>query len=139
MVDAKPCSSPVATGTKLAPSDGDPLLDPTEYRSVVGALQYLTLTRPDLSYVVNQVCQYMHCPTTTHWTAVKRILRYIKGSSDHGLFFQPGSLSLEAYFDADYAGSPTDRHSTGGYCVYFGHNPISWNADRKSTRLNSSH
>ena len=138
MSHAKPCSSPAASGKKLAMFDGDPLPDPTEYRSVVGALQYLTLTRPDLSFAVNQACQYMHCPTTTHWTAVKRILRYIKGTFDHGIFFQPGSLCLEAFSDADYAGSPDDRRSTGGYCVYLGANLISWSAKKQSTVSRSS-
>jgi hypothetical protein len=104
MSHAKPCSSPAANGKKLAMFDGDPLPDPIEYCSVVGTLQYLTLTRPDLSFAVNQACQYMYCPTTTHWTAVKCILRYIKGTFDHGIFFQPGSLCLEAFFDADYCG-----------------------------------
>ena len=94
MSHAKPCSSPAASGKKLAMFDGDPLPDPTEYHSVVGALQYLTLTRPDLSFSVNQACQYMYCPTTTHWTTVKHFLRYIKGTFDHGIFFQPGSLCL---------------------------------------------
>jgi hypothetical protein len=80
----------------------------------------------------------MHCPTTTHWTAVKRILRYIKGTFDHGIFFQPGSLCLEAFSDADYAGSPDDRRSTGGYCVYLGANLISWSAKKQSTVSRSS-
>jgi len=123
--DVKPISSPANAGKKLSFYDGDPLSDPTEFQSVVGALQYLTLTRPDICFVVNQMCQFLHQPTTHHWTAVKRILRYLKDTLNHGLFYQPGSLMLEAYSDADYAGCSDDRHSTGGYCVYLGHNPIS--------------
>ena len=71
---AKPCSSPVAAGTKLSQDDSTPLVDVTTYRSLVGALQYLTMTRPDLTYAVNQVCQFMHQPRQTHMIAVKRIL-----------------------------------------------------------------
>lgn len=68
---------------------GDPLPDPSEYRSVVRALQYLTWTRPNIAFVINQVCQFMHNPTANHWSAVlKRILRYVKGTGDHGVLFQ---------------------------------------------------
>ncbi|GJU96048.1 ribonuclease H-like domain-containing protein [Tanacetum coccineum] len=66
-------------------SDGDPVSDPTLYRSLAGALQYLTFTRPDLSYVVQQVCLYMHDPRDPHFTALKRILRYVRGTLDYGL------------------------------------------------------
>lgn len=90
----------------MQPSDGDPLEDPTEYRSIFCALQYLTLTRPDLAFAVNQICQCMNHPTTTHWTAVKQIIRYIKGSINEGLAFQQGNLKLEAYLEAEYACSP---------------------------------
>jgi hypothetical protein len=136
--DVKPISSPATACKKLSLYDGDPLSDPTEFRSVVGALQYLTLTRPNICFAVNQVCQFLHQPTTNHWTAVKRILRYLKDTLDHGLFYQPGSLMLEAYSDADYAGCPDDRHSTGGYCVYLSHNPISWSAKKQRTVSRSS-
>lgn len=136
--DAKPLSTPVASGQKINLHDGDPLPDPTEYRSVVGALQYLTISRPDIAFAVNQVCQFMHKPTTVHWTAVKRILRYVKGSVSHGLMYQPGSTIVQAYSDADYAGDPDDRHSTGGYVVYLGLNPISWSSKKQRTVSRSS-
>lgn len=106
MDGAKPYRSHALSGKKLGHDDGDPLDDPFEYRSVLGALQYLTLTRPDIAFSVNQVCQFMQRPFTAHWTAVKRILRYVKGTIVHGLHFQPGPLKLEAYSDADYAGWP---------------------------------
>ncbi|VVA37991.1 PREDICTED: poly [Prunus dulcis] len=131
MQDAKHISSPVASGRRLSLHDGAPLDDPSEYRSVVGALQYLTLTRPDIAFAVNHVCQFMHQPTSAHWVAVKRILRYLNGTSTHGLFYKPGSLSLMAYSDADYAGDPDDRRSTGGYCLYLGSNLISWSSKKQ--------
>lgn len=76
MDKAKPVDTPLSTSEKLSLTNGTRLgeIDSTRYRSIVGGLQYLTLTRPDLSFVVNKVCQYLHAPTTAHWSAVKRIL-----------------------------------------------------------------
>ncbi|XP_068307543.1 uncharacterized mitochondrial protein AtMg00810-like [Pyrus communis] len=109
MADAKPLTTPDALGRKLSLYEGEPLSDGTTFRSVVGALQYLLFTRPDIAFVVNQVCQYMHSPTTNHWAAVKRILRYLKGIHDHALVYTPSSLALTAFADTDYAGDPDDR------------------------------
>jgi histone deacetylase 1/2 len=77
MANCKPVSTPLSTSEKLSTYEGTPLgpNDSISYRSVVGALQYLTLTRPDISFAVNKVCQFLHAPTETHWLAVKRILR----------------------------------------------------------------
>ena len=79
MLKCKPSSTPMSAIDRLSALDDDPLSsdDATEYRSIVGGLQYLTITRPDISYAVNRVCQYLHAPRTSHWSAVKRILRYI--------------------------------------------------------------
>ncbi|CAL8083411.1 unnamed protein product [Prunus armeniaca] len=128
----------VPCGQKLSAYDGEPHDSPDLYRSVVGALQYLTITRPDLSYAVNQVCQFMHSPTTTHWTAVKRILRYVKATYNHGLLYKPGLSHLTAFSDADYAGNPDTRHSTGGFCIYFGSNLVSWSSKKHKTVSRSS-
>jgi histone deacetylase 1/2 len=94
------CPTPLSTTDTLSLHDGVPLgtEDSTHYRSVVGALQYLTLTRPDLCFSVSKVCQFLHAPTTSHWTAVKRILRYIHGTRTVGLTFcQSPSTLLSAY------------------------------------------
>ena len=137
----KPASTPMATTEKLTRHVGDPLdsVAATRYRSIVGGLQYLTLTRPNIAFAVNKVCQYLHCPTTTHMTAVKRILRYISGSLDFGLkFVRSTSLLVTAFSDADWAGCSDDRKSTGGFAVFLGENLISWHAKKQATVSRSS-
>jgi histone deacetylase 1/2 len=86
--------TPLSSSEKITAREGDLLghEDSTKYRSMVGALQYLTLTRPDISYVVNKVCQYLHTPTTMHWTAAKRILRYVEDTLSIGLTFTKSFL-----------------------------------------------
>ncbi|GJV19172.1 ribonuclease H-like domain-containing protein [Tanacetum coccineum] len=94
----------VDTESKLR-DDGDPVSDPTLYQSLAGSLQYLTFTRPDISYAVQQVCLYMHDPRKPHFSALKRILSYVRGTLDHGLqLFSSSTTSLVAYSDADWAG-----------------------------------
>ncbi|GKD77710.1 ribonuclease H-like domain-containing protein [Tanacetum coccineum] len=113
--------------------------DPTLYRSLAGALQYLTFTRPDISYAVQQICLYMHDPRDPHFTALKRILRYVRGTIDHGLQLHVSSTSqLTTYTDADWAGCPVTRRSTSGYCVFLGDNLLSWSAKRQVTLSRSS-
>lgn len=102
MLHSNPYPSPMVPNTALSRFDGDPCEDPHLYRSIVGALQYATLTRPDIAFAVNKVSQFMQSPMTLHWAAVKRILRYLKGSITHGIFLRPASpFSLDAYSDAD--------------------------------------
>lgn len=84
MVDCKPISTPFLVGSHLTDS-GTSYSDATQFRSLAGALQYLTLTRLDLSYSVSSICQYMHAPTVDHFSALKRILRYLKGTYHYGL------------------------------------------------------
>jgi hypothetical protein len=130
MDEAKPYGAPCVAGSKMSRFDGEPLVDPTLFRHVFGALQFATLTRPDLAYAMNQLCQHMHRPTTVHWTAAKRALRYLKGSIDHGLLFRKGSLELHAYCDSDWAGNPNDRRSTTRFGIFLGSNLISWAAKK---------
>jgi hypothetical protein len=92
----------------------------------VGALQYLTLTRPDISFAVNKVCQFLHCPTTVHWTTVKRILRYVCGTCSNGLKINKSpSMLVSAFSHADWTGCIDDRRSTGGFAVFLDSNLIS--------------
>lgn len=132
MLGAKPSSSPCSVGTKLSKFHGDPLLDITEYRQVVGALLYCTLTRPEIAFSMNQLCQHMHSPSTTHWVAAKHVLRYLKNTIDHGLLYTPGPLRLQAFCDSDWAGNPDDRRSTSGFRVYLGNCLVSWSAKNQA-------
>jgi len=117
MAACKPCSTPGDLNPKLS-ADGDPISDPTDFRSLAGALQYLTFTRPDIVYAVQQVCLYMHDPREPHLAALKRILRYVRGTLDLGLHLRASSQSeLVVYSDADWAGCPETRKSTSGYAV----------------------
>ena len=86
MDHAKPCSSPMASTCRLTSTDGEPFEDVHLFRSVVGSLQYLAFTRPDLAFSVHKVSKFMHKPLDSHWLAVKRILRYLKHSISTGLF-----------------------------------------------------
>jgi hypothetical protein len=138
MLEAKSAKSPSSSGSKLSKFDGTPLPDPTEYRQIVGALQYCTLTSPDISFSVNQLCQHMHAPTSTHWSAAKRVLRYLKSSVDHGLHYTKGPLHLFAYCDSDRAGDPDDRRSTSGFAVFLGRNLVSWSAKKQPIVSRSS-
>ncbi|KAL5727461.1 hypothetical protein ACHQM5_000656 [Ranunculus cassubicifolius] len=135
----KPVNTPLAANTQLSQVGSPKLSDPTHYRSVVGALQYLTFTRPDISVAVNKVCQYMQTPTEDHWAAVKRILRYLKHTITYGLMLRrPQNIHLHAFSYADWAGCPDNRRSTSGYCIFFGGNLISWSARKQKTVSRSS-
>jgi histone deacetylase 1/2 len=139
--ECKSAPTPLSSSDPLSLVSGDPLgpEDSTKYRSIVGALQYLTLTRPDLSFSVNKVCQFLHAPTTVHWTAVKRILRYVRDTVGLGITFQPSSSTLlSAFSDTDWAGCLDDRRSTGGFAVFIGSNLISWSSRKQATFSRSS-
>jgi histone deacetylase 1/2 len=133
--------TPLSTIEKLS-REGGTILSPedaTRYRSIVGVLQYLTLTRPDLAFAVNEVCQYLHSPTTDHWTAVKRILRYVRGTIDVGIkITRSPSMLVSGFSDADWAGDIDDRRSTGGFAIFYGPNLISWSARKQPTVSRSS-
>ncbi|GJT02374.1 ribonuclease H-like domain-containing protein [Tanacetum coccineum] len=138
MANCNPTRTPVETESKLGP-DGDPISDPTLYRSLAGGLQYLTFTRPNISYAVQQVCLHMHDPQEPHLAAIKRVLRYVRGILDFGLqLYASITGSLVAYTDADWAGCPTTGRSTSGYCVFLGDNLLSWSAKRQHTLFRSS-
>jgi histone deacetylase 1/2 len=141
MDKSKSVDTPLSPSEKLSLLDGDPLCEAeaTKYRSVVGALQYLTLTRPDIYFAVNKVCQFLHASTTVHWSAVKRILRYVRGTLSMGLKIRKStSMMISAFSDADWAGCVDDRRSTGGFAVFLGSNLVSWMARKQPPVSRSS-
>ncbi|KAA3472109.1 hypothetical protein EPI10_022618 [Gossypium australe] len=105
--------SPKVTESRYAP----PLFDAQLYRRIIGMLQYTCITRPDLSFSVNKFSQYMNQPIKVHWKAVKRVLRYLIGTIDHGLHLSQGDCSIVGYSDADWASSVEDRRSTTGFSM----------------------
>lgn len=139
MQECNPVSTPVDLKSKLSQDSGDKVDDPTLYRSLAGALQYLTLTRPDIQYAVQQLCLFMHDPRASHLNALKRVLRYLKGTITDGLqLYKSSTTTLTAYTDADWAGCPDTRRSTSGYCVFLGSNLVSWSSKRQDTVSRSS-
>ncbi|KFK33814.1 hypothetical protein AALP_AA5G063400 [Arabis alpina] len=139
MTNAKPVMTPMATSPKLTLHGGTNLSEPKEYRTLIGSLQYLAFTRPDIAYAVNRLSQFMHKPTEDHWQAAKRILRYLAGTPTHGIFYSAtNKLTLHAYSDADWAGDSDDYVSTNAHIVYLGRHPISWSAKKQKGVARSS-
>ena len=139
MTNCRPASTPVDTRAKLSATAGAPVADPSDYRSLVGALQYITTTRPDLAYAVQQACLHMHDPREEHLQLVKRILRYLRGTTEYGLHLhRSDKLELIAYSDADWAGCPDTRRSTSGYTIFLGDTLVSWSSKRQPTVSRSS-
>lgn len=139
MTEAKQVSTPATVSKIEATSATTALSDITLYRSTIGSLQYLSFTRPEIAFSVNRLAQFMHSPSELNWQEVKRILRYLKGTSDYGLILRPTTLNqLHAYSDADWAGSVEDRKSTTGYAIYLGRNLISWSSRKQKSVSRSS-
>ena len=89
------------------------------HRNIIGALQYLTITRPEISYIVNKLSQFLHCPTDMQWKGCEQVLRYLRRSIDNGLHIQPASrFSLTSFSDADWVSFVDDRRSTSVFCVF---------------------
>ncbi|GAU41870.1 hypothetical protein TSUD_366180 [Trifolium subterraneum] len=142
MTTANGMATPMVSSLKLSKVGSVPVDNPTLFRSIVGALQYVTLTRPEISYSVNKVCQFLSNPLDDHWKAVKRILRYLSGTLHHGLLLQAAPkdklLTLIGFSDADWASDPDDRRSTSGACIYVGPNLVSWWSKKQTLVARSS-
>jgi hypothetical protein len=123
----------------LARVEGPLYDDPEQYRRLVGRLIYLTITRPELSYVVHTLAQFMKAPCVPHWQAALRVLHYLKSHPGQGLFLSARSpLRLTAYCDSDWAACPITRRSLSGYFVMLGDSPVSWKTKKQPTVSRSS-
>ncbi|KAL5040636.1 hypothetical protein RTP6_7843 [Batrachochytrium dendrobatidis] len=134
MLDCKPVATPIESGTNLTASlPTEPVTD-APYREAVGALMYaMVATRPDLGAAIGQVSRFMHHPNDTHWTAVKRILRYVKYSLNYSLTLGGDNTTLVGYCDADWAGDVDSRKSTSGYTCFLGNSCILWRSTKQTS------
>lgn len=139
MSDCQPMPTPLPIQLNKLPETEELFSNPTFFRSLAGKLQYLTLTRPDIQFSVNYVCQKMHSPSVSDYKLLKRILRYVKGTITMGINFNKNTdCTLSAYSDSDFAGCNITRRSTGGLCTYLGNNLISWSSKKQPIVSKSS-
>ncbi|XP_019414576.1 PREDICTED: uncharacterized protein LOC109326340 [Lupinus angustifolius] len=140
--------TPMASNCKLTKHGTDFFEDPTFFRSIVGALQYATVTNPDISYSVNKICQFLEKSLVSHWTAVKSILKYLQGTQTLGLTINSAhsgsstsklsAIPLLAFCDVNWASDMDDRKSTSGACLYLGPNLVTWWSKKQHTISRSS-
>lgn len=138
---AKPSVVPIEQNHKLIDNTSSLLSDKeaSMYRRLVGRLVYLTITRPDLSYAIHVLSQFLSQPRTDHLQAVYRVLRYLKQAPGQGILLSAtGSLHLSAYSDSDWGGCPTSRKSLTGFCIMLGSSLISWRSKKQHTVSRSS-
>lgn len=138
-IGCKPMSTPTEPNSKLGKAKEEPPVDKAMYQRLVGKLIYLSHTRPDIAYAVSLISQFMHDPRESHLQVAYRVLHYLKGTPEKGILFKRGNtLTLEAYTDADYAGSLVDRRSTTGYCTFIGGNLVTWRSKKQNVVARSS-
>ncbi|XP_052479531.1 uncharacterized mitochondrial protein AtMg00810-like [Gossypium raimondii] len=138
-MDCTPAKTPLASKSKLTSDSGALLHDVTSYRQLVGRLIYLTLARPDLAFVVQQLSQFMDKPIDQHLQAAHRILRYLKACPSNGLFYRSSSpLDLRAFSDSDWAGCLESRCFITEFCIFLGNSLISWKSKKQPTVSRSS-
>ena len=136
MSDCKPVKMPVNPGSHLVKASSDEeAVDQQSYQSLVGSLMYLaTCTRPDLEYAIGNLARFSSKPNGSHWTAAKRVLRYLRGTPDLGIAFRRDvQRSCVGYSDADWAGDKDDRKSTSGYLFQVARGPVSWRSKKQDT------
>ncbi|XP_019087371.1 PREDICTED: uncharacterized protein LOC109127258 [Camelina sativa] len=136
---SQPAAFPIEQQHKLALSDGPLLKEPERYRRLVGRLVYLLATRPDLTYVIHVLSQFMHSPRADHWNCALRVVRYLKGTPGQGVLLSSEcDLKLYGWCDSDWGGCPLTRRSVSGWFVTLGSSPISWKTKKQKVAARSS-
>lgn len=139
LLGCKAAATPLDAAVSLSQEGGSPLVDPSPYRRLIGKLLYLSLTRPDLCFAVHKLSQFLAQPCDHHLNAAIRVLKYIKGTAEQGIFFSSSSsLSLKVFADADWASCPDTRRSVSGFCCFLGDSLISWKSKKQSVISRSS-
>ncbi|KAK6153758.1 hypothetical protein DH2020_013397 [Rehmannia glutinosa] len=134
----KPATIPFPHGIKLT-SSPDLMPEPEKYRRLIGRLLYLNFTRPDFSFIIQQLSQFVNNPSTHHWDAALHVVKYLKGSPSSGIFYPAASDSLlHAFSDADWGTCPDTRKSITGYCIFLGGSLLSWKTKKQTTISRSS-
>ncbi|XP_048429857.1 uncharacterized mitochondrial protein AtMg00810-like [Pyrus x bretschneideri] len=137
LLDCKPAITPLDSKLKLE-MDGEPLTHVSHYQRLVGKLIYLTITKPNITYAVRLVSQFMHAPSVKHLLIVKRILRYLKALGRGILMKNNQSTQISGYTDADWAGNAIDKKFTAGYCTFIGGNIVTWKSKKQQVIVHSS-
>ncbi|KAL0311880.1 UNVERIFIED_CONTAM: Retrovirus-related Pol polyprotein from transposon RE1 [Sesamum radiatum] len=132
-------TTPLVTGEKYKKEDGSEKVDGSIYRSLIGSLLYLTATRPDIMFATSLLSRFMQSPSQVHYGAAKRILRYLQGTKDFGIWYKStNDAKLVGYTDSDWAGSADDMKSTSGYTFSLGSGIFSWASKKQATVAQSS-
>jgi hypothetical protein len=134
MDDCTPVQVPIIPGTKLTRDGEGEKIDSTYYKQMIGSLMYMTATRLDLTYAVSLISRFMEAPTELHYQAVRKILRYLKGTLDYGLFYKKRKSErheLVGFSDSDYTGDVDDCKSTSGYVFLLSGAAVSWSSKKQ--------
>lgn len=139
MENSNAVKNPIIPGMKLSKDEAGTKVDSTMFKQVVGSLMYLTATRPDLMYGVSLISRFMSCPRETLWLAAKQILRYLRGTTELGIFYKKGgSTDLVAYTDSNFASDLDDQRSTVGFVFFLGSGAVSWSKKHPVVALSTT-
>jgi hypothetical protein len=132
--NAKPIKTPMGTNGHLDLNEGGRIVDQKLFRSIIGSLLYITASRLDVMFIICMCARFQASPREVHLKATKRILRYLKHTSNIGLWYHKGAqFELIGYLDSDYVGCKVDRKSTSGCCQFFGRSLVSWSSKKQNS------